>query len=792
MSYKGKFYGKEKEKYIDFKINGRLFPTWVLANFKKFKLPEIITKDDEDPCETKGSKLELRKYQVFASKFLDYRSPYQDILIYHGLGSGKTISAINIYNMLYNYTPGWNVFILIKATLRDHPWMTDLEKALQKEEKDFMMKNVIFISYDSPTADKQFLEAVKNADTTKKNLYIFDETHNFISNVYSNITSRKGRRAQTIYDYIIQDKTENAGVRVVLLSATPAINKPFEMALLFNLLRPGTFPKSENQFNELYVTDSAFPTINPLTKNLFQRRIMGLVSYYIGSTPDLYARKTIHYLDVHMSDYQEEIYDYFEEIEEVMAAKKKARQSSSETYKSYTRQSSNFVFPAINQNVTGENRPRPNKFKITEREADALEMEDKLKSKLKFEKGSDTAVNVQKYKKALEEYVETFDDWLKDKEIDDKKAGHTLKDDVKIFLEKYNGDYDEFSKKENKKSNLYEAMYTCSAKMLYCIFNIMKSHGPVLVYTNYVLMEGIQIFKIYLKYFGFDSFAKKNGKLEGNDYFRYTEYHGMIEKSVRKEVINDFNDIKNLDAKLCKIIMISPAGAEGLSLRNVRQVHLLEPYWHEVRMQQMIGRAIRACYHKDLPMKDRHVDIYRYKSIRKNKKKETTDQYIENVARSKQGLIESFYSTLKETAIDCELFKAHNMMEGEYKCFKFDEPSLFDEYIGPSYKEDLQDDLKNANGSNSVNSQTIRIRVKKIQAVKQLTRARENEEPLYSKVDDYWFNPETGVVYDYELKYAIGKVGYDENNIPKKLDKNTYIIDRVIPIPMIDEEVNES
>lgn len=791
MSYKGKFFGKEKEKYIDFKIHGRLFPSWVMANFKKFKLPEIITKDDEDPCATKTSKIELRKYQVFASKFLDYRSPYQDILIYHGLGSGKTISAINIYNMLYNYTPGWNVFILIKATLRDHPWMTDLEKVLQTEEKDFRMKNITFISYDSPTADRQFLEAVKNADTTKKNLYIFDETHNFISNVYSNISSRKGRRAQTIYDYIIQDKTENEGVRVVLLSATPAINKPFEMGLLFNLLRPGSFPKSESQFNQLYVTESGFPTINPLTKNMFQRRILGLVSYYIGSTPDLYARKTVHYLDVKMSDYQEEIYDYFEEIEEVMAAKKKARQSSSETYKSYTRQSSNFVFPAISQNVTGENRPRPNKFKITEREADALEMEDKLKSKLKFEKGSETALNIQKYKKALEDYVESFDDWLEDKVNLDKKAGHTLQDDVKIYLEKYKGDYQEFSKKETKKSNLYEALYTCSAKMLYCIFNIMKSPGPVLMYTNYVLMEGIQIFKIYLKYFGFGSFIKKNGQIEGKDYFRYTEYHGMIEKSVRKEVINDFNDIKNIDAKICKIIMISPAGAEGLSLRNVRQVHLLEPYWHEVRMEQMIGRAIRACYHKDLPMKDRHVDVYRYKSVRKNKPKETTDQYIENVARSKQGLIESFYSTLKEAAVDCELFKAHNMMEGEYKCFKFDEPSLFDDFIGPAYKEDIQDDMKNANGSNSINSQTIRIRVKKIKAVKQLTRGKEGEDPLYSKLDDYWFNPDTGVVYDYELKYAIGKVGYDENNVPKKLDSTTYIIDRLIPIPLIDEEVKE-
>jgi ERCC4-related helicase len=491
-----------------------------------------------------------------------------------------------------------------------------------------------------------------------------------------------------------------------------------------------------------------------------------------------------------MSEYQEEIYDYFEEIEEVMAAKKKAKQSSAETYKSYTRQSMNFVFPAINQRVTGENRPRPNKFKISEKEADAMEMDEKAKSKLKFDKG-DSAVNIIKYKKALEEYVESFDEWLKDKETDDKKKGRTLKDDVKIYLEKYKGDYMEFCEKETKKSSLYDGMYMCSAKMLYCIFNMMKSAGPVLLYTNYVLMEGIQIFKVYLKYFGFSSFSKKSGHLEGDDYFRYTEYHGMIEKSVRKEVINDFNDIKNLDAKLCKIIMISPAGAEGLSLRNVRQVHLLEPYWHEVRMLQMIGRAIRACYHKDLPMKERHVDVFRYKSIRTKKQKETTDQYIENIARSKQGLIESFYNTLKEAAIDCQLYRAHNMMEGEYKCFQFDEPTLFDDMIGPSYKEDMNDDMKNSNGLNSVNSQTIRIRVKKIKAVKQLTKGGENEEPLYSKDETYWFNPETGVVYDVELYYAIGKVGYDANSIPKKLNKDTYIIDKVIPIPLIDEEVKE-
>ncbi len=47
---------RKHDKYIDFKINGKLFPSWVMANFKKFKLPEIITKDDEDPCNTGQSK----------------------------------------------------------------------------------------------------------------------------------------------------------------------------------------------------------------------------------------------------------------------------------------------------------------------------------------------------------------------------------------------------------------------------------------------------------------------------------------------------------------------------------------------------------------------------------------------------------------------------------------------------------------------------------------------------------------------------------------------------------------
>jgi hypothetical protein len=330
-------------------------------------------------------------------------------------------------------------------------------------------------------------------------------------------------------------------------------------------------------------------------------------------------------------------------------------------------------------------------------------------------------------------------------------------------------------------------MFKSSAKFVAAIFNILQSSGPVLVYSNYVYMEGIEIFKIYLKYFGFSSYNKQDPQ-SGKDGFRHIEYHGEIDREERKQNLRSFNKKENIDGSLIKIIMISPAGAEGLNLANTRQVHLLEPYWQEIRMLQMIGRAVRLCSHRDLPMKDRIVDVYRYKSVRKPKEgvitKQTTDQYIETLARNKDGLNQSFWKTLKEVAIDCNLYKNHNMLKEDFKCFQFDEPSLFDAQIGPAFKDDLEDDMRINNGSNSLNSITKRIKVKKIKAVKLLSKP--DEDPKYSNEEFYWYYADTGVVYDFEFHYAIGKVGQDNDGIPLKLDKDTYIIDKLVPIPLLD------
>jgi hypothetical protein len=77
-------------------------------------------------------------------------------------------------------------------------------------------------------------------------------------------------------------------------------------------------------------------------------------------------------------------------------------------------------------------------------------------------------------------------------------------------------------------------------------------------------------------------------------------------------------------------------------------------------MEQIIGRAVRFCSHRDLPKEDRFVEIYIYVAVSPDDSKHelTSDQHILDVAFQKRELIRDFEHVLKEMAIDCKLF--HN------------------------------------------------------------------------------------------------------------------------------------
>ena len=96
---------------------------------------------------------------------------------------------------------------------------------------------------------------------------------------------------------------------------------------------------------------------------------------------------------------------------------------------------------------------------------------------------------------------------------------------------------------------------------------------------------------------------------------RYTFITGsrFTERKANKE---SYNHIKNLRGEYIQMILISSAGAEGISLFGVRQVHIMEPYWNFGRMNQVFGRAIRFKSHKDFEdEKDSTVEQYLYLSF---------------------------------------------------------------------------------------------------------------------------------------------------------------------------------
>jgi hypothetical protein len=189
-------------------------------------------------------------------------------------------------------------------------------------------------------------------------------------------------------------------------------------------------------------------------------------------------------------------------------------------------------------------------------------------------------------------------------------------------------------------------------------------------------MEGLQIFKIYLNFFGFIDYHRdsevdlkdltKSGKSDG---FRYIEYHGAIDRDIREANKKIYNDKENMHGRVVKIIMLSPAGAEGITLRNVRQVHILEPYWNMSRLEQVIGRGIRFCSHKDVNIEKRYVKVYIYlatipteiaqkeKVLPKFERTITVDEHIYQMALTKLKLILQFEEVIKTVAIDKLLFQ---------------------------------------------------------------------------------------------------------------------------------------
>ena len=188
-----------------------------------------------------------------------------------------------------------------------------------------------------------------------------------------------------------------------------------------------------------------------------------------------------------------------------------------------------------------------------------------------------------------------------------------------------------------------------SIKFYKILKKIKKSEGPVFIYSNFKEYGGLKSFIKVLEYHKF-----KNYKDFGEGVKRFALLTGDEKHEMKEEIKNVYNQMDNADGSKLHIILGSPAIKEGISLLRVSEVHILEPYWNWSRLNQVIGRAVRFCSHKDLPKKYNYVDIYLYISDHPDDEM-TIDKYILNMAYNKSKIISKFELALKESAIDCKL-----------------------------------------------------------------------------------------------------------------------------------------
>jgi hypothetical protein len=725
------------------------FPSWINQTFIQYQTTGNSTKkNNKNKTKNKNTVASFKPYvyQKFIRDFMQEDSPYRGILLYHGLGSGKTCTSVTIAESLKKHR---DIIMILPATLKANFIEKGLKFCGDPRYRDTngnqrIKSKYTFVSYNASNKIKQ-LEKIGSLDNK---VIIIEEVHGLISQIVNG-----GRDGQIIYEKLLNANN----VKIIAMSGTPMINFPFEVAILTNILRGymevqifairrassnvdvtnllidmnadirnreakyiagnrtinvlcSISTNNKTQFDE-YTNDMKnlgqkhnidihllttrkyplFPddidasgeefdryfieTVNPSNresfeqlknKEVFRRRLSGLVSYYFPVTAD-YPSHDVNFVELEMTPYQFSQYQLIREIEKksekssALSAVKSVKAANGKKqvnsyFRIFSRQMCNFVFPEMIQ--------RPYKKKMAEKMR-IMQAKNKNNAITSAEANdllnAENAINGdENISKMSKQYLEKVG-----------KVLYELRNQPQLLqgtsLEKY------------------------SPKMKYIIDRIKETPGLVFIYSQFRALEGVGVMTAVLEANGYERYIP--GEVDRTpDVPKYAIYSGLEDQEERQQVLNVYTDPSNKHGEHIKILLGTSAAAEGLDLKNIRQVHIMEPYWNDVKMSQVIGRAVRIRSHADLPLNERHVDIYRYMlKFTKDEKSlaretQTTDEFIYDIAKRKKGITDEILNILKEMAVDCVLNSRDN--GGKVACYTYGENQE-----GLAYQPNIREDV---------------------------------------------------------------------------------------------------
>jgi hypothetical protein len=593
---------------------------------------------------------------------------------------------------------------------------------------------------------------------------------------YNNWTAHnvyKGGNYFTEYDGVRLDDGGNITSEEFINKVKEILNKNHLEVVNEQKVFHKALPDDAETFKNVFINTEKL-TINASNINLFKKRILGLTSYFRSSQEKLLPQyvkteqnELYHIIPVEMSDYQFMKYASIRvdeiKVEENQKKNKKKNDEDiitkdNSTYRIFSRACCNFAFP------DPPGRPMPDNRKKNADENGLID-EDEF--------------NAVPNNQLLE-----TNDYIDEEDIEIIKEPETTylkRIEAALEMLKYNPE-----KTEEEQYLSVDGLQKYSPKFLKILENIKseENKGNHLLYTQFRTIEGIGILKLILEANGYSQFKiKKNGDnweivetedeigkpkfvlytgtetAEEKEIIRnvYNSNWGFIPNTIRDELVKKSSN--NFYGEIIKLIMITSSGAEGINLKNTRFVHLTEPYWNDVRLQQVIGRAARICSHVDLPEELRTVKVFLYLTVfstkqiedkknnrevmnkdisRLSKKPITTDENLYEISTIKNKLNQQLLKAVKETSIDCSIYsKGEN--EDKLVCYNFGVVSSNNFSSYPSIEQDksVKEDL-------NVKEEKLMLKEVVINDIK------------------YAYNTKTGEIYDfktYENKEVLKAIG---------------------------------
>jgi hypothetical protein len=801
--------------------NRKAFSDSITRTFLKYREKAASDTDNanEDLCARQGvsSNRELFSYQKLVRDYLTIETPYRGLLLYHGLGSGKTCSSIAVAESLMTAK---RVFILLPASLQENyrqeirkcgdpiyayeqHWqekvlagaddvefaksmglsdaflqrygkyyatinhMTPNFQTLPKVSQDTIRAQIedlintrfTFINYNGLSGSN--VDKILPPDQPHMfddSVIVIDEAHNLIGNV---VNDRAIKRK--LYDMMYRAKN----TKVVALSGTPIINRPNEIAFLVNLLKGPieriTVPlKTSTSWDEERMSSffKTVPDVDTIEYNSVKKaliltrnppyfetqynekgdRIGVKYNKSLPYNPDMRAWVSSWKLKYEMAFGGNELalaemytledleclpskYEEFAAlfVDGLTVKNPLMFQRRIQGVISYYRGADERLLPKrLDEETTLQKIPMSNEqyLRYLELRWEEIQQESKkgrMRPDLNEEFGSFRMKSRLTCNYAVpSEFTQKDDDMAsEDASVDKSDILELMKKTPERFLKS-------------------PGLETYSPKMAQILKDLQESVGEAggyrnqFVYSQYLTLEGLGVFSAILEANGFQQFRIQKtaaGWIEHPDLkpgvpsFAFFSGENKEEREMLRQIFNEsYSDtfpqsLKDSikEKKLC-VFMASAAGAEGITLANVRNVFIVEPYWNPARIDQVIGRAIRICSHARLPLEDRTVKVRLYMSvfspdqattaegpnivsIRRNdmvlKRYEgeqpretfmTSDEFLYEVSFEKSRLIKQISHLLKQSAVDCEIHrKLHSKDQPVIQCMRFDTTATPDE-----------------------------------------------------------------------------------------------------------------